>query len=118
VAVKCDCGGQNCLKKHPNERTMLQQTAKIGPGDFPGAYLLACCAPGSSDYQPFGDILGEKCGPKGRFWYPLKIEKVSKSDLLPLDWHFGPRKMLSGEGSGKVSKHGRIFDRKSEVLEG
>ena len=89
---------------------------KTGFGGVSGAFLSQVAprsprvVPGSSDYQPFGDLLGEKGGPKDRFWDPPKTENCLNSDLLPLDWHLGPPKMLSGGGSGKVSKNERKFD--------
>ena len=80
---------------------------KIVSGSVLGACLLASCAQiatGRSPYQPFGDPLGEKGGPKGRFWGARKSENGSKTDVLPLDGHFGPLKMPSGSGSGNNVK--------------
>ena len=81
---------------------------KIGSGGRLGGMFVASCAQIAntrSVHQPFGDLLGEKGGPKGRFWDPLKTENDSKTDLVPHDGHFGPLKMPSGSGSLNISKN-------------
>ena len=50
------------------------------------------------------NFLVEKGGSEGRFWDPLKIENGSKTELLRIDRHLGPLKMLSGSGPGKNMK--------------
>ena len=44
--------------------------------------------------RPFGDPLGPKCCPKGRFGSPWRPKMAPKTDLPPPYWHFGCQKVL------------------------
>ena len=63
---------------------MLKKTENWVWGRLGGMFVASCAqvATGHSGYQHFGDLLGEKGGPKGRYWDPPKTENCLNSDLL------------------------------------